>query len=208
METIHLKGNLTPDFIKHDLSPFLETITSLQNIIDDLKQQPKSTVKIVEMSDHSNFQDTPIKHYQNIIQQSQSQTHNKSVVEQVTERMQAEITRSKQTQDVSLLILQVVQNLQAEIRQLREKSNTPRNQVFFAQNLATILYKGEFHASEVRGQWDTLHSQTNKNLDKTLKVFLGHLLEEEKKNALLTEKLKRSEEENGIIIWNDNIKGE
>lgn len=50
METVTIKGNLTPDFMNEKLGPFLESIQNIQHIFDEIKQVTPSPVKINEIS--------------------------------------------------------------------------------------------------------------------------------------------------------------
>lgn len=50
MEHIKIKGNLTPSFINNRLSPFLDSLTGIQNIINEIKQDAPSNVRIHEIS--------------------------------------------------------------------------------------------------------------------------------------------------------------
>ncbi len=50
MESIVIKGNLTPDFVNEKLGPFLESIQNIQHVFDEIKQVPPSPVKVNEIS--------------------------------------------------------------------------------------------------------------------------------------------------------------
>lgn len=50
MEQLWIKGNLTPRFINNKLGPFLESLTSLQHTIDEIRELPPSPVKILDIS--------------------------------------------------------------------------------------------------------------------------------------------------------------
>ncbi len=49
METISIKGNLTPDFINEKLGPFLEAIENIQHTIDEIREVSSSPVIINDL---------------------------------------------------------------------------------------------------------------------------------------------------------------